>query len=119
MKSFTLYSTKYKKRVSNLRRGKMPLFTALSFRTPKSAENLKIFSINSRTSAQCKFYIRFMYYIRPLKETTTHLLMFPNKDTPCGGENECTRERSRDVPDVVDKKEIAFPFVLYKILDIL
>ena len=27
-------------------------------------------------------------YIRPLKETTTHLSMFPNKDTPCGWENE-------------------------------
>ena len=33
--------------------------------------------------------------------------------------NEGTRERSRDVPDVVNKKEIAFSFVLYKILDIL
>ena len=27
-------------------------------------------------------------YIGPLKETTTHLSMFPNKDTPCGQENE-------------------------------
>ena len=45
--------------------------------------------------------------------------MFPNKDTPCGRENECTRERSCDVLDVVDKKETAFSFVLYKILDIL
>ena len=34
--------------------------------------------------------------------------MFPNKDTPCGRENECTRERSRDVPDVVDKKRDCF-----------
>ena len=42
--------------------------------------------------------------------------MFPNKDTPCSQENECTRERSCDVPDVVDKKETAFSFVLYKIL---
>ena len=57
--------------------------------------------------------------VAPLKETTTHLLMFPNKDTPCGQENECTRERSRDVPDVVNKKETAFSFVLYKILAIL
>ena len=97
----------------------MPLFTVLSFHTPKSAENLKIFSINSRTSAQCKFYIRFMYYIRPLKETTTHLLMFPNKDTPCSWENEVIQERSYDMLDVVDKKETAFSFVLYKILDIL
>ena len=31
--------------------------------------------------------------------------------------NEGTRDRSRDVPDVVDKKETAFSFVLYKILD--
>ena len=58
-------------------------------------------------------------YVRPLKETTTHLSMFPNKDTPCGQENEVIQERSRDVPDVVDKKETAFSFVLYKILDIL
>ena len=34
--------------------------------------------------------------------------MFPNKDTPCGRENECTRERSRDVPDVVNKKRDCF-----------
>ena len=58
-------------------------------------------------------------YVRPLKETTTHLSMFPNKDMPCGRENEGTQERSRDVLDVVDKKETAFSFVLYKILDIL
>ena len=69
---------------------------------------MKIFSINSRTSAQCKFYIRFMYYIRPLKETTTHLLMFPNKDTPCSWENEVIQERSYDMLDVVDKKRDCF-----------
>ena len=46
--------------------------------------------------------------------------MFPNKDTPCGRENEVIQERSRDVLDVVNKKkETAFSFVLYKILDIL
>ena len=39
----------------------MPLLTVFSFRTPRTAENLKIFSINSRKSAQCMFYIRFMY----------------------------------------------------------
>ena len=38
---------KYKKMGLNLRLGKMPLFTVLSFRTPKSVENLKIISINS------------------------------------------------------------------------
>ena len=81
----------------------MPLFTVLSFRTPKSVENLKIISTN----------------VAPLKETTTHVSMFPNKDTPCGRENEGTREMSRDLLDVVDKKETAFSFVLYKILDIL
>ena len=58
-------------------------------------------------------------YVGPLKETTTHLSMFPNKDIPCGWENEVIQERSSDVPDVVDKKETAFSFVLYKILDIL
>ena len=45
--------------------------------------------------------------------------MFPNKDTPGGWENEGIQERSRDVLDVVDEKETAFSFVLYKILDIL
>ena len=45
--------------------------------------------------------------------------MFLNKDTPCGQENEVIQERSRDMPDVVDKKETAFSFVLYKIFDIL
>ena len=43
-------------------------------------------------------------YIGPLKETTTHLSMFLNKDTPCGRENEGIQERSHDVLDVVDKK---------------
>ena len=55
-------------------------------------------------------------YVRPL---TTHLLMFPNKDMPCGRENEVIQERSRAVPDVVNKKETAFSLYLYKILDIL
>ena len=45
--------------------------------------------------------------------------MFLNKDTPCGQENEVIQERSRDMPDVVDKKETAYSFVLYKIFDIL
>ena len=58
-------------------------------------------------------------YVRPLKETTTHLSMFPNKDTPWSWENEGIQERARDVLDVVDKKETAFSFALYKILDIL
>ena len=58
MKFFMLYLAKYKKRVSNLWRWKMPLFTVLSFRTPKSVENLKIIWINSWKSAQCMFYIR-------------------------------------------------------------
>ena len=58
-------------------------------------------------------------YVRPLKDTTTHFSMFPNKDTPCGQENEVIQERSCDMPAVVDKKETAFSFVLYKILDIL
>ena len=34
--------------------------------------------------------------------------MFLNKDTPCSRENECTQERSRDIPDVVDKKRDCF-----------
>ena len=31
--------------------------------------------------------------------------MFPNKDTPWGWEKEVIQERSRDVPDAVDKKD--------------
>ena len=50
-----------KKRVSNFRRRKMPLFIVLSFHTQKLAENLKIITINSWKSTQCMFYIRFMY----------------------------------------------------------
>ena len=50
-------------------------------------------------------------YVGPLKETTTHLSMFLNKDTPCGRENEVIQERLHDMPDVVDKKEPAFSFV--------
>ena len=58
-------------------------------------------------------------YVGPLKETTTHLSMFLNKDMSCGWENEVIQERSCDILDVVDKKETTFSFVLYKILDIL
>ena len=32
--------------------------------------------------------------------------MFPNKDTPCSWENEVIQERSRDMPDVVDKTRL-------------
>ena len=64
MKFFTLYSAKYKKQVSNLRCRKMPLFTVLSFRTPKSAENLEIISTNSWKSAQCMFYVKPLYWRR-------------------------------------------------------
>ena len=45
--------------------------------------------------------------------------MFLNKDTPCGPENEVIQKRSCDMLDVVNKKETAFSFVLYKIFDIL
>ena len=66
-----------------------------------------------------------MFYIRPLywRHTTEGDYNTPfdisKQRHACGRENECMRERSRDVPDVVDKKETAFSFVLYKILDIL
>ena len=105
MKFFTLYSDKHKKRVSNLRHGKMPPFTVLSFCTPKSAEKLKIISINSWKSTQCMFYIRPLY----LRWTTEG-----DYNTPFGVSEqrhamrlgkEGTQERSRDVLDVVDKKE--------------
>ena len=57
--------------------------------------------------------------VGPLKETTTHFSMFLNKDTPCGLENEVIQKRSCDMLNVVNKKETAFSFVLYKIFDIL
>ena len=59
-----------------------------------------------KKSAQRMFYIRFScMYVRPLKETTTHLSMFPNKNMPCSQENEVIQERSRDLPNVVDKND--------------
>ena len=67
-----------------------------------------------------------MFYIRPLY---WHCTTEGDYNTPFGvskqrhavqlKKNEGTRERSRDIPDVVNKKETAFSFVLYKILDIL
>ena len=40
-------------------------------------------------------------------DTTTHLLMFLNKDTQRHGmENEDIQQRSHDVPDVVDKMSL-------------
>ena len=84
----------------------MPLFKVLSFRTPKSAENLKLISTNSWKSAQCMFYIRPLYWRRTTEGDIQHT--FPNKDMPCGWENDGTQERSCDVPDVVDKKRDCF-----------
>ena len=119
MKFFTLYSAKYKKQVSNLQRGRIPLFTVLSFRTPRSAENLKnnLKNTPEKAHSECSTSDHCTN-VAPLKETTTHLSMFPNKGMPCSRENEDTQERSRDIP-YVDKKETAFLFVLYRILDIL
>ena len=108
IKFFMLYSAKYKKRVSNLRRRKVPLFTVLSFCTPKLVENLKLFSINSQKSAQCMFYIRFMY----VRQTTEE-----DSNTPFsvyGQENKVIQERSCDMPDVVDKKETLSPLFCTK-----
>ena len=50
-------------------------------------------------------------YVTPLKDTTTHLSVFLNKDMSRSQESEGIQERSRDVMDVVDKKETAFSFV--------
>ena len=66
------------------------------------------------------FYIRPLYlrrtteedYSSPFSVSEQRHAMRPEKN---GG----TQERSCDVPDVVDKKETAFSFVLYKILAIL
>ena len=65
------------------------------------------------------FYIRFMYVHQTTEGDYNTPFAVLNKDVLCGQENEDIQERSRDVPDVVDKKETAFLFVLYKILDIL
>ena len=119
MKSFTLYSTKYKKTGFKSSAREDATFTVLSFRTSKSAENLKKSQQTPEKAHSAGSMSDHCTDVAPLKETTTHLSMFPNKDMPCGRENECTRERLRDVPDFVDKKETAFSFVLYKILAIL
>ena len=47
-------------------------------------------------------------YVGPLKETTTHFSMFPNKDVLRSRENKVIQERSRDMVDVVDKKRDCF-----------
>ena len=39
--------------------------------------------------------------------------MFQNEDPPCGQGNEVTQERSRDVPDVVEKRD-CFPSCFVK-----
>ena len=63
------------------------------------------------------FYVRPLYQRRTTEEDYNTRFDVSEQSMPCGRENECTRERSRDVQDVVDKKEAAFSFVLYKILD--
>ena len=60
----------------------------------------------------------YMYYVRPLKNTTIHLSMFLNKDTPCSRGNEVIQKKSRDMLDVVKKRD-CFLVCFVKILDIL
>ena len=122
MKSFMLYSTKYKKTGFKSSAWEDAIFhstfishTQIGGRLENNLnELLKKCTVHvlHQTTVDCTD-------VAPLKETTTHLSVFANKDTPCGRNNEGTWERSRDVPDVVDKKETAFLFVLYKILGIL
>ena len=86
----------------------MPLFTVLSFRTPKSAENLKIFSINSWKSTQCMFYIRLLY----LRQTTegdhnTPFDVSAQKHTMQPGEWSHSGKVIQEL-DVVDKKRDCF-----------
>ena len=61
-----------------------------------------------------------MYVCRTIEgDYNTPFDVSEQKDMPCSRDNEGIQERSCDVPDVVDKKETAFLFVLYKILDML
>ena len=73
----------------------------------------KLENILNKLLKKLAVYVLHQIDVRPLKDTTTHLSMFPNKEE-WSRENELIQERSRDVPDVVDKNKTAFSFVLYK-----
>jgi len=66
IKLFTLSSSKYQKgfQIYQVRRCH---FSQYFLSHPKSAENLKAFSINFSKSEKCMSYIRFTSYVRPLK----------------------------------------------------
>ena len=123
MKSFTLYSTKYKKTYFKSSAWEDATFHSTFISHTQIGGKLE----NNLNKLLKKRTVHILHQTTvpmfsdatSVQWSTTHLSVFPDKDTPCGWENEGTRERSRDVPDVVDKKETAFSFVLYKILDIL
>ena len=92
---------KERKKVSNLWRGKMPLCChfALYFISYTQISG-KFFSVNSRKSAQCMFYIRLLY----LCWTTEGDYNTWTKTHHAAGRMKF-RKGQRDVLDVVDKKE--------------
>ena len=103
IKFFTLYLAKYikKKWVSNLLAQECATFHSTFISHTEIGGKLE----NILNKLLKKHTVHVLHQIA---ELTTHLLMFPNKDTPCGQENEVIQERSRDVPDVVDKKRDCF-----------
>ena len=65
----------------------------------------KLENILNKLLKKLAVYVLHQIDVRPLKDTTTHLSMFPNKEE-WSRENELIQERSRDVPDVVDKTRL-------------
>ena len=51
----------------------MPTFHSTSYLPPKSAKHLKKISINFPKGTKCMWYVRFMLYVRPLKNIKTYL----------------------------------------------
>ena len=122
MKFFTLYSAKYKK-------------TGFKSTAREDATFHSTFISHTQIGGKLEDNLRKL-----LKKHTIHVLhqttvlrrtTEEDYNTPFGVSEQrhamrlkkwrhsVTQERSRDVPDVVDKKETAFSFVLYKILAIL
>ena len=110
MKFFMLYSAKYIKKTgfkSSAREDVTFHSTFISHTQIGGKLENNLNKLLKKAHSACSTSDSCMY-VEPQKETTTHLSMFPNKDTPCGRENEGTQERSHDIPNVVVKKRDCF-----------
>ena len=120
MKFFTLYSAKYKKMGFKSSAQEDAAFHSILISHTqiggKLENNLNKLLKKRTVHVLHQTTVPMSHHWRRLQRT---FRCFRTKTRYAAGKIKALGERSHDIPDVVDKKETAFSFVLYKILDIL